>query len=190
MVSGFLTSPCDHWRMSSAVARPMRSSSKKLTSSKISFFQISPPEILAERESPAGAPKTTAGRCPLDLFDAARLTPGQVDAQLLGSTEDVLVGLAHLDGHAVAGEHLDVEAQRLHLLDQHLERLRDAGLRDVLALDDGLVDLHPAEHVVGLDGQQLLQRVGGAVGLEGPDLHLAEPLATELRLAAQRLLGD
>src|ERR1035437_9257320 len=29
-----------------------------------------------------------------------------------------------------------------------------------------------------------------AVGLQGPDLHLAEPLAAELRLASQRLLGD
>src|SRR5690348_7936539 len=33
MVSGFLTSPWDHARMSSAVARPIRNSSKKLTSS-------------------------------------------------------------------------------------------------------------------------------------------------------------
>ena len=64
------------------------------------------------------------------------------------------------------------------------------GLGDVVALDDRLVDLDPAEHVVGLDGQQLLQAVGGAVGLEGPHLHLAEALAAELRLAAQRLLGD
>jgi hypothetical protein len=31
-----LTSPCDHCRMSSAVARPIRSSSKKLTSSTFS----------------------------------------------------------------------------------------------------------------------------------------------------------
>src|SRR6476469_351863 len=33
MVSGFLTSPWDHARISSAVARPIRNSSKKLTSS-------------------------------------------------------------------------------------------------------------------------------------------------------------
>src|SRR3712207_7332546 len=46
---------------------------------------------------------------------------------------------------------------------------------------DGLVDLHAAEHVVGLDRQELLERVGGAVRLESPDLHLAEPLAAELR---------
>src|SRR6202035_4397085 len=30
----------------------------------------------------------------------------------------------------------------------------------------------------------------GAEGLEGPHLHFAEALATELRLPAQRLLGD
>src|SRR5258705_276175 len=79
---------------------------------------------------------------------------------------------------------------RLYFPDQHLERLRDAWLRDVLALDDGLVDLDPAEDVVRLDRQQLLQRVGRAIRLERPDLHLTEPLAAELRLTAERLLGD
>src|SRR3712207_9378336 len=96
-------------------------------------------------------------------------------------------GLAHLQGHAVAGEHLDVEAQRLQLLEQHLERLRDARLRDVLALDDRLVDLDAAQDVVGLDGEQLLQRVGRAVGLHRPALHLAEALATELRSEERRV---
>src|SRR3954453_7909866 len=124
------------------------------------------------------------------LLDRAGLAPAQVNAEFFCRTEHVFVGLAHLDLHAVAGEHLDVEAQRLHLLDEHLGRLGDAGLGDVLALDDRLVDLDPAEDVVGLDGEQLLQRVGRAVGLEGPHLHLAEPLATELGLTAQRLLRD
>ena len=45
-------------------------------------------------------------------------------------------------------------------------------------------------HVVGLHGQHFLQHVSGAVGLQRPDFHLAEALSTELRLAAQRLLGD
>ncbi|MEV1248540.1 helix-turn-helix domain-containing protein, partial [Nonomuraea sp. NPDC049750] len=35
-----------------------------------------------------------------DLFDAARLTPGQIDAELFRGAEDVLVGVTHLDGHA------------------------------------------------------------------------------------------
>src|SRR6478609_8026048 len=175
MVSGFLTSPWLHWRMSSAVASPMRSSSKKLTSSTWLPVLRFVPVVLSEG---GGARHGRASH----LLDAARLAPGQVDAELLRRAEDVLVGVAELDRHAVAGEHLDVEAQRLHLLDEHLERLRDSGLGDVLALDDRLVDLHPAEDVVGLDGQQLLERVGGAVRLQRPDLHLAEPLAAELRL--------
>src|SRR5215831_5772796 len=98
MVSGFFTSPCDHCRMSSAVARPMRRSSKKLTSS----TGVYPPSRS-------------------DFFDAARLAPGQVDAEFLGRAEDILVGVAHLDRRSVAGQHLDVEAERLHFLDQHLE---------------------------------------------------------------------
>src|SRR4029453_9628517 len=48
----------------------------------------------------------------------------------------------------------------------------------------------PAVDVVGLRGQQLLQDVRGAVGLERPDFHLSEALAAELRLAAERLLRD
>src|SRR6185437_1598557 len=119
-----------------------------------------------------------------------RLSPGQVDAEFFRSAEDIFVGVTHLDGGAVARQHFHVEAQGLHFLDEHLEGLGDAGLRHVLALDDGLVDLHAAEHVVGLDREQLLQGVGGAVGLEGPHLHLTEPLATELRLTTERLLGD
>ena len=41
-----------------------------------------------------------------------------------------------------------------------------------------------------LDGEELLQRVGRAVGLHRPDFHLAETLTAELRLATERLLGD
>src|SRR6266566_7110136 len=171
MVSGFLTSPCDHCLMSSAVARPMRRSSKKLTSSTCVI--------------PWGSSWSSS-----DLFNAARLTPGQVDAEFLGGAEHILVGVTHLDRRAVAGEHLYVEAEGLHLLDQHLERFRYPGFGDVLALDDGLVDLDPAEDIVGLDREQFLEGVRGAVGLQRPHLHLAEPLPAELRLPAQRLLGN
>ena len=66
----------------------------------------------------------------------------------------------------------------------------DAGLEIVVAADDRLVDLGAAGDVVRLDRQHLLQGVGRAVGFERPHLHLAEPLPAELRLAAQRLLGD
>ena len=42
-----------------------------------------------------------------------------------GGPEEVLVGPLHLDRGAVAGQHLDVQAQGLHLLDQHLN---DSGM--------------------------------------------------------------
>ena len=91
---------------------------------------------------------------------------------------------------AICRKDLDVETQRLHLFHQNLEALRDSWLLDVLALDDRLIDLHAAKDVVGLDGQELLQSVGGAVGLESPHLHLTEALSTELSLTTERLLGD
>src|SRR5437870_6794401 len=87
-------------------------------------------------------------------------------------------------------EHLDGKAQRLELLDEHLERFRDSRRLDVLALHDRLVRLDASHDVVRLDREELLQDVGGAARLERPHLHLAKTLTTELRLAAQRLLGD
>ena len=84
----------------------------------------------------------------------------------------------------------DAEAEAAHFLDEHVEALGNAGLERVVALDDRFIDLGPADHVVRLHRQHFLQRVGGAVGLQRPHLHLAEALAAELRLAAQRLLGD
>ena len=114
----------------------------------------------------------------------------QVDAELLGGAQQVVVLVAHLDAGALLGAHVHVERQRLHLLQEHLEGLRDGGLGDVLALDDRLVGLHAADRVVGLDREHLLEGVRRAVCLERPHLHLAEALAAELRLAAQRLLGD
>ena len=62
------------------------------------------------------------------------------------------------------------------------------GIHLVVAVDDVLVHLGAAVHVVGLDRSAFLQRVRRAVGLERPDFHLAEALAAELRLAAERLL--
>ena len=85
---------------------------------------------------------------------------------------------------------IDIEAERAHFLDQHVEAFRNARLERVVAAHDRLVDLGAAGDVVRLDGQHLLQRVGGAVGFERPHFHFAETLAAELRLAAQRLLGD
>src|SRR5882672_6133473 len=83
-----------------------------------------------------------------------------------------------------------VDTQRAYFLHQHVERLRHSGVDLVVALDDVLVDLGAAVDVVGLDREHLLQRVRRSISFERPDLHLAEALPAELRLAAQRLLGD
>ena len=110
---------------------------------------------------------------------------------LITHTRDVIVLVVlKLDLVAVLVEDADIQAQGLQLLDEHLERLRHARLRDVLALDDGFIRAHAAGHVVGLHRQDLLQGVSRAVGLERPDFHFAEALAAELRLAAERLLRD
>mgnify|MGYP003694724109 CR=1 FL=1 len=107
---------------------------------------------------------------------AARNTSSSVSAEL-----DLLAGRR---------ANLDVQAEGLHLLDEDLEGLGDPRLGDVLALHDGLVDLDATEHVVGLDREQLLQGVGGTVGLSAQTSISPEPLAAELGLPAQGLLRD
>ena len=82
------------------------------------------------------------------------------------------------------------QTQRAHFLDENVEALRNTGLEGVVATDDRFVDLGTAGHVVRLHRQHFLQGVGGAVGFQSPDFHFPEALTAELRLAAQRLLGN
>ena len=84
----------------------------------------------------------------------------------------------------------DVQAQALQLFEQNVEGFGDAGLTDGVALDDGFIGIDASGDVVGLDGEDLLQVVGGGVGFQGPHFHFAEALAAELGLAAQGLLGN
>src|SRR5689334_23134586 len=109
MVSGFFTSPCDHRRIWSAVASPILSWSNMLTSSIVAF-----PYPFAS-VSVAGALAADALALTVVVVRAA-LWAADVDAELLGRAEHVLVELAHLDLRTVSGQHLDVEAQGLHLL--------------------------------------------------------------------------
>src|SRR6266568_4125492 len=83
-----------------------------------------------------------------------------------------------------------IKTQRLQFADQHVERLWHARLDGSFALDDGLVNLRTAIHVIGLRRQQLLEDVRCAIGFQRPHFHFAESLTTKLRLAAQRLLGN
>src|SRR5690349_22380666 len=128
MVSGFLTSPWLHARISSAVARPIWICSKKFTSSKVCSLGCCLSQYANRWLGGTEGPGRRARRPGLtsDFFDAARLAPRQVDAQLFGRAEDVLLGVLQRDRSAVLRQHLHVEAEGLHLLDEHLERLRDA----------------------------------------------------------------
>src|SRR5713226_2841159 len=85
---------------------------------------------------------------------------------------------------------LDVQAERLQLPDEDVERFGHARLDARFALHDGLVNFRAAIDIVGLCREQLLQDVRCAVGFQRPDFHFAEALPAELRLAAERLLRD
>ena len=106
------------------------------------------------------------------------------------------IGLAHVHGlhdlHfcVVVTQYAHIQAKGLQLFQEHLEGFRDTRFRDVLTLDDGFVSLHTSYHIVGFHRQDLLQRVGSAVGLQGPYFHLSETLTAELGFSSQRLLGN
>src|SRR3989442_5887073 len=133
MVSGFFTSPCDQSRIFWGAASLMR-----IASNVMGFACRS----------------RMPHRSLVGLSSLIRLPKGRsVSIQSLlcrGGSGRLL---------AVLGHQFDVERQALELLDQHAERLRRAGLEEVLALDDRLVDAVAAFHVVGLHGQHLLERV-------------------------------
>ena len=85
---------------------------------------------------------------------------------------------------------LDRKGQTAQLVQQHVHCLGNTRLGQVVAFDDGLVSLGTTHHVIRLDGQDLLQDIGGAESFERPNLHLTETLTAELRLTAERLLRD
>src|SRR5260370_8165087 len=83
---------------------------------------------------------------------------------------------------------LYVEAETLHFLDQHVERLRRARFERIIAFDDRFVDAGASLHVVGFHGQQFLQCVTGAVTFEGPDSHFPTTLPAAFSFSADCLL--
>src|SRR5215204_2651664 len=143
MVSGFLTSPYDHERIMSGEASPILIRSKSSTA--LCCLNSLSKSFMKHHLLPICSSRNS---CETDSLSCCRC----------GSVRRV---------------ELDVDRQRTNLLDQHVERLGHAGLHLVRAVDDVLVHLRPALHVVRLDRQHLLQGVGSAVSLERPDLHLA-----------------
>src|SRR3954462_511611 len=87
-------------------------------------------------------------------------------------------------------QQLHIEAERLKLAHEDVERLGKTRIVRNLTFDDRFVDLGASLDVVRLRGEQLLQRVRGAVCFEGPHFHFSEALAAELGFTTQRLLRD
>ena len=85
---------------------------------------------------------------------------------------------------------LHVQTQALQFPDEHVERFRDSRREMGLTLYDGLVDLRSSLDIIGLGRQKLLEDIGRPVCLERPNFHFPEPLASELRLPAKRLLRN
>src|SRR5213080_2073939 len=149
MVSGFFTSPCDHWRIFSGDASEMRMALKesgslgfskklKMSFTVSSFLRL----VRSVFGSVSWCPRHGAGTGPVGLCGCGprflRLRRRRYGGSVL--------------------HQLDIEAERLELLDQDVERLRQPRLERVLALDDALVHPGAADHVVRLDGEELLQR--------------------------------
>src|SRR3954466_7950894 len=137
--------------MYSSLVSPVVPASPSTTScSSASSAAPSPPA------APPPAPSAAAAAPPRP---AAGAHAGEVDAELLGGPQQVVVLVAHLGAGALLGDHGDTERQRLHRLEEHLEGLGDRRLGAVRALDDRLVGLHAPDGVVGLDGEHLLEGV-------------------------------
>src|SRR5208282_1202929 len=178
MVSGLVTSPWDQERIFSGLARLIRMESKSAIWLARSYGLLRYKAYLLPPYAGDGLqPKSGEPRAPRRIVPGLRdETPGR------GSVRDFFRGLLAL-------HQLDVQAERLQLAHQDVERFGNSGVNARLALHNGLVNLGAAVDVVRLAGQQFLQDVGGAVGLERPDFHFAEALAAELRLTAEGLLG-
>src|SRR6185437_2030131 len=159
MVSGFFTSPLDQERMASGEATWIATYSTWFTFSRPSNSRAFSFELIIQ-------------------FSFAKFRLDSRQCSRCGA----LFGSRLLNGVGVTN--LDVEAERLHFLDQHIEGFRNAGLQRVVAFDNAFVNPRAALHVVGFDGEQFLQRVSGAVGFHGPHFHFPEALAAVLRLAA------
>src|ERR1700736_4074471 len=117
MVSGFVTSPCDQDMIVSGDANESFSASKFSSFSK--FFSLSSIYLLG-------------GVFP-ELFALEADTEVQRDLRDVFFRQDDLA--------LVLAQDLDPQREAFQLLHQHAERLRDAGLESVVALDDRLVSL-------------------------------------------------
>src|SRR5690349_4494482 len=179
MVSGLVTSPCDQLRMRSGDARLMRMLSKSVMllprSNGLERYKVS---SVSFRHSRSGMTRKTALWHSKNVpnINTGGKTPNHKQTAEAGLSQACpqLIGCSCQCRTVFGLDQLHIQAQRLQFANQHVERLRNAGLDRGFTLDDGLVNLGATIHVVGLRREQLLQDVGGAISLERPHFHFSE----------------
>src|SRR6185503_1337285 len=142
MVSGLFTSPCDQPRMTSGEARRIRI------------------ELKAARRRCSGSSRRPKPSLPAATLSGDCSSVSWIIRYLLSAP-----GARRLRAALRSSDFFELhfQAQTLKFLHEHVERLGHTRLGWVLALHDGFVDPRPSGDVVALHGQQLLERVRGAV---------------------------
>src|SRR5271170_4117094 len=118
MVSGFLTSPCDHSRIFSGLAREM---------------------CIAEKDSGSFGFSKKEKISRIRGLLVSKLREKHEQFGLYASTRRSSIFRRGCRVFRRSFDQLDVEAERLQLFDQDVEALRQPGLERVLTLDDGFV---------------------------------------------------
>src|SRR4051812_48586125 len=90
----------------------------------------------------------------------------------------------------IVSDQVHVQCQGLKFFHENVEALGKTWHHHVLAFDDGLVHTGPAQHVIRLHSQELLQSIRCTVSFHCPHFHLTQTLTTELRFPAEWLLGN
>src|SRR5687767_2089570 len=147
MVSGFVTSPCDQERIFSGDARLIRMASK----SDVSDPRLSKLGLIfsfGDWNLTASIPNSSTPNSQGVHLEGWELEFGSY--HLFTQYRNTLALSRRFFEHRPLFRlhQLDVQAQRLELADEHVERFRQAGLERRVDLDDRLVDLRAARHIV------------------------------------------
>src|SRR6202142_69416 len=180
MVSGLVTSPCDHERIFSGLAKLMRIESKSAIWLARSYG--------LERYKGRSSCPDSAGTINHCNYDYKKLAAAPVQNRT--GARGLIGRFSFFELRLLAFHQFDVQAQGLQFAHEDVKRFGHARLDAGFALHDRLVDFRAAIDVVGFRGEQFLQDVRRAVRFERPDFHFSEALPAELRLATERLLGD
>src|ERR1700690_383976 len=180
MVSGLVTSPCDHERIFSGLAKLMRIESKSAIWLARSYG--------LERYKGRSSCPDSAGTINHCNYDYKKLAAAPVQNRT--GARGLIGRFSFFELRLLAFHQFDVQAQGLQFAHEDVERFGHARLDAGFALHDRLVNLGATIDVVRLRGEQLLENVRRAVSFQRPHFHFSKPLSAELRLTTERLLRD